>query len=160
MKLADLVALIAFHFRNLLSEGRTPELSWMWVRGTDRTGMQPTWWICSLKGMHSVGKRCVRTGEPSSRLMLKPCLLRTKPSFLSGASHVLEHTTDPARACNELMRVAHAGYIETPSPFYEQGYNYPNPKRGWPFHNWYVWLKNDDTLVFEPKTAGEHRYIL
>ncbi|NJB67074.1 SAM-dependent methyltransferase/predicted O-methyltransferase YrrM [Desulfobaculum xiamenense] len=30
-------------------------------------------------------------------------------------SHVLEHATDPQRACRELMRVARRGYIETPS---------------------------------------------
>jgi SAM-dependent methyltransferase len=30
-------------------------------------------------------------------------------------SHVLEHSTDPARACEEIMRVGRRGYIETPS---------------------------------------------
>jgi SAM-dependent methyltransferase len=30
-------------------------------------------------------------------------------------SHVLEHVDDPLEACNELMRVAKAGYLETPS---------------------------------------------
>lgn len=67
------------------------------------------------------------------------------------ASHVLEHTEDPAAACSELMRVAKAGYIETPSPFYEQGYNFPHPDRGWPFHRWFIWLRDDQTLIFEPK---------
>jgi SAM-dependent methyltransferase len=37
------------------------------------------------------------------------------------ASHVLEHVDDPEAACREIMRVAAAGYIETPSPFLEQG---------------------------------------
>ncbi len=69
------------------------------------------------------------------------------------ASHVLEHTQNPEAACRELMRIARAGYIETPSPFYEQGYNYPNPERGWPFHRWFVYLGEGDTLTFEPKTA-------
>ena len=31
------------------------------------------------------------------------------------ASHVLEHVDDPEAACGEMMRVAAAGYIETPS---------------------------------------------
>jgi SAM-dependent methyltransferase len=70
------------------------------------------------------------------------------------ASHVLEHTTDPAEACRELMRVGKAGYIETPDPFYEQGYGYPKKERGWSFHRWYVWLTADRTLVFEKKTEG------
>ncbi len=30
-------------------------------------------------------------------------------------SHVLEHTTNPQKACEELMRIAHRGYIETPT---------------------------------------------
>ena len=69
------------------------------------------------------------------------------------ASHVLEHTQDPASACKELMRIARAGYIETPSPFYEQGYNYPHQQRGWSFHRWFVYLGEGDTLTFEPKTG-------
>lgn len=68
------------------------------------------------------------------------------------ACHVLEHTDRPEAACRELMRVARAGYIETPSPFFEQGYNYPRPDRGWSFHKWFVWVDGDDALVFEPKT--------
>lgn len=35
------------------------------------------------------------------------------------ASHVLEHTEDPAKACKELMRVAKAGCIVCPSPMKE-----------------------------------------
>ncbi len=68
------------------------------------------------------------------------------------ACHVLEHTRDPALACAELQRVGKAGYIETPSPFYEQGYNYPRADRGWSFHRWFVWVRDGRTLVFEPKT--------
>jgi SAM-dependent methyltransferase len=30
-------------------------------------------------------------------------------------SHVLEHTQDPAKACEEIMRVSRRGYIETPT---------------------------------------------
>ena len=68
------------------------------------------------------------------------------------ACHVLEHAINPASACAELMRVSRAGYIETPSPFYEQGYNYPRPDRGWSFHRWFVFVGADDALIFEPKT--------
>ena len=68
------------------------------------------------------------------------------------ACHVLEHVDKPERACRELMRVARAGYVETPSPFFEQGYNYPKPDRGWSFHKWFVWADRHNTLVFELKT--------
>lgn len=36
------------------------------------------------------------------------------------ASHVLEHSKDPARFLNELMRVAKSGYIEVPDAFMER----------------------------------------
>jgi uncharacterized protein YbaR (Trm112 family)/SAM-dependent methyltransferase len=36
------------------------------------------------------------------------------------ASHVLEHSADPARFLNELQRVAKAGYIESPDAFMER----------------------------------------
>jgi len=36
------------------------------------------------------------------------------------ASHVLEHSTDPARFLGELQRVARAGYIEVPDAFMER----------------------------------------
>ncbi|MGQ0657569.1 MAG: hypothetical protein ACT4NU_05645 [Chromatiales bacterium] len=51
-----------------------------------------------------------------------------------------------------------SGYIETPDPFYEQGYGYPKRERGWSFHRWYVWLSADRTLIFEKKTeqAADH----
>jgi hypothetical protein len=68
------------------------------------------------------------------------------------AAHVLEHVQKPSNACREIMRVGRAGYIETPSPFYEQGYNYPHADRGWSFHRWFVFVEADKTLIFEPKT--------
>ena len=36
------------------------------------------------------------------------------------ASHVLEHSADPQSCLGELMRVARAGYIETPDAFFER----------------------------------------
>ena len=99
-------------------------------------------------------------GKPMQHLGL-PLLLATVESLpfkdktfdYVYASHVLEHTQNPESACRELMRIARAGYIETPSPFYEQGYNYPAAERGWSFHRWFVYLGEGDTLMFEPKTG-------
>src|SRR3989449_7982178 len=69
------------------------------------------------------------------------------------ASHVLEHVDDPSRACREIMRVGAAGYIETPSPFLEQGLALRDlePPETW-FHRWFVFSPDVDVLVFEPKT--------
>ena len=98
------------------------------------------------------GKPIKRLGRPLVLGTVESLPYKDKAFDYVYASHILEHTEDPATACEELMRIGGAGYIETPSPFYEQGYNYPHPDRGWSFHNWFVFLEEDDTLVFEPKT--------
>lgn len=46
-------------------------------------------------------------------------------------SHVLEHVEDPARVLAEISRVGRRGYIETPSPEFEQVH-------GHRFHRWLV----------------------
>lgn len=61
------------------------------------------------------------------------------------ASHVLEHSPDPARFLAELQRVARAGYIETPDAFMER----LNPYRD---HRLEV-TSRDGTLVIRKKTA-------
>lgn len=69
------------------------------------------------------------------------------------ASHVLEHVDDPSRACRELMRVGRAGYIETPSPFLEQGLGLAQHEASQhSFHKWLVFSPEACTLAFEPKT--------
>ena len=69
------------------------------------------------------------------------------------ASHVLEHVELPEVACGEIMRIGRAGYIETPSPFLEQGLALRGlePPENW-FHKWFVFSLASDLLVFEPKT--------
>ncbi len=69
------------------------------------------------------------------------------------AAHVLEHVDSPEPACREIMRVGCAGYIETPSPFLEQGLAWSDKE---PYesgvHKWFVFSLKADLLVFEPKT--------
>jgi SAM-dependent methyltransferase len=98
------------------------------------------------------GKPIQQVGLPLLLATVESLPFKDKTFDYVYASHVLEHTRDPASACKELMRIARAGYIETPSPFYEQGYNYPARERGWSFHRWFVYLGEGDTLTFEPKT--------
>jgi SAM-dependent methyltransferase len=72
------------------------------------------------------------------------------------ASHVLEHVEDPEWACQEVMRVGKAGYIETPAPFLEQGLalgDESSPTH-W-FHRWFVFSPFPGLLVFEPKSIAE-----
>ncbi len=61
------------------------------------------------------------------------------------ASHVLEHSTDPARFLSELQRVAKAGYIEVPDAFMER----INPYRD---HRLEI-TSRDDCLVIRKKSA-------
>lgn len=65
--------------------------------------------------------------------------------------HVLEHISDPAAACRELIRVARRGYIETPSKSTEYF-------AGHPTHKWLVSL-NDNVLCFEPITYFVSPYL-
>jgi uncharacterized protein YbaR (Trm112 family) len=61
------------------------------------------------------------------------------------ASHVLEHSTDPAAFLDELQRVGKAGYIETPDAFFEKICPYT-------FHRLEV-TENGDTLEITKKES-------
>ena len=74
------------------------------------------------------------------------------------ASHVLEHVEEPERACRDIMQVGKAGYIETPSPFLEQGLaltDESSPEH-W-FHRWFVFSPSPGRLAFEPKSVQDVR---
>jgi uncharacterized protein YbaR (Trm112 family) len=67
------------------------------------------------------------------------------------ASHVLEHTSDPDAFLGELMRVAKAGYIETPDAFFER----INP---FTYHRLEVTEEGDRLRIFKKgswRPAGE-----
>jgi SAM-dependent methyltransferase len=68
-------------------------------------------------------------------------------------SHVLEHVTDPASACEELMRVGKRGYIETPTRMSDIMFNYTHLED---HHRWHV-NKIGTTLIFIPWEAAERR---
>lgn len=64
--------------------------------------------------------------------------------------HVLEHVSTPGKACEELMRVAKRGFIETPWKGSEIFGGYPS-------HLWLISL-DSEKLVFEPRTYIEHPF--
>ncbi|MBK5222385.1 MAG: class I SAM-dependent methyltransferase [Acidimicrobiia bacterium] len=64
-------------------------------------------------------------------------------------SHVAEHVEDPVALCRELQRVAHSGYIETPSALAET--LLPEP-----FHQWKV-SRRGRRLVFARKSVSSKR---
>lgn len=61
-------------------------------------------------------------------------------------SHVAEHIEDVDKFCAELNRIAHGGYLETPSKVAELLRHAPN-------HRWYVSVGHDG-LRFEPTKEG------
>jgi len=53
-------------------------------------------------------------------------------------SHTLEDVRDPIRVCEELVRVAKAGYVEVPSRLEEQSPLGWHPGVGWTHHRWLI----------------------
>jgi hypothetical protein len=53
-------------------------------------------------------------------------------------SHTLEDVRDPLWVCEELSRVARAGYIEVPSRLEEQSFGFQGPWVGWGHHRWLI----------------------
>ncbi|HEX8105071.1 MAG TPA: methyltransferase domain-containing protein [Solirubrobacteraceae bacterium] len=53
-------------------------------------------------------------------------------------SHTLEDVRDPVHVCQELQRVARAGYVEVPSRLEEQAYGIQGPWVGWGHHHWLI----------------------
>jgi hypothetical protein len=58
-------------------------------------------------------------------------------------AQTLEDVRDPVWVCQELMRIAKAGYIETPSRVAEQSYGIQGPWTGWGHHHWLVETAED-----------------
>jgi SAM-dependent methyltransferase len=69
-------------------------------------------------------------------------------------SHVLEHVQNPAKACDEIMRVGHRGYIETPSRLSDFIFN--TVSLG--FHIWQV-DKINNKLIFRKYSKREKEGI-
>lgn len=71
------------------------------------------------------------------------------------ASHVFEHVESPRKAVDEINRLTERGYIETPSPTWEQ---LKGPKTFDPddIHKFYVWLDGDELNVISknPQTMN------
>ncbi len=59
-------------------------------------------------------------------------------------SHTLEDIRDPLLVCEELIRVARAGYIEVPSRLEEQSFGVHGPWVGWSHHRWLTDIEGDE----------------
>lgn len=91
--------------------------------------------------------------KPSGRLHIGDVedmhMFKDKEFDFSYCKHVLEHVIDPVKACNEIMRVSKAGYIETPATLWEAHF-------GRKYHKWTVEKYGNklvfSTNVFKPTT--------
>ena len=77
-----------------------------------------------------------------------PLPFKDKQFDFAYSHHVFEHLEDPATACREMMRIAKAGVIITPSYFAEIIF-------GRPYHRWLV-MDRDNTIFFFRKRAFEN----
>lgn len=62
-------------------------------------------------------------------------------------SHTLEDVRDPVWVCQELMRVARAGYIEVPSRLEEQAWGVQGHWVGWGHHHWLIDIDQDAASI-------------
>ena len=62
-------------------------------------------------------------------------------------SHTLEDVRDPVRVCEELRRVARAGYVEVPSRLEEQSPMADQPGVGWSHHRWLIDVDADAATI-------------
>lgn len=76
-----------------------------------------------------------RTGLPLMVCDLERLPCRDKAFDFIYCSHVLEHVQDPAKACEELMRVGKQGYVETPTRMSDIIFNYIRLQG---HHRWHV----------------------
>jgi hypothetical protein len=70
-------------------------------------------------------------------------------------SHTLEDIRDPVWVCQELQRVARAGYIEVPSRLEEQAWGVQGNFVGWTHHRWLIDVA-DARIDFTLKVHGIH----
>src|SRR6059058_2170825 len=62
-------------------------------------------------------------------------------------SHTLEDIRDPIWVCQELQRVAKAGYIEVPSRLEEQSRGVKGDWVGWGHHRWLIDIDPNQSLI-------------
>ena len=74
------------------------------------------------------------------------------------ASHILEHVEDPFAFCKELSRIGKRGYIEVPTPLFDNLVDGPNfVKYG---HKWWVTFDDgDDNIVINRKINVVNKFL-
>lgn len=71
-------------------------------------------------------------------------------------SHLLEDVRDPVWVCQEMMRIAKAGYVETPSRIVEQSLGVEHPRMAGYYHHRWLVEADGNTLSFRLKPHNLH----
>jgi len=67
--------------------------------------------------------------------------------------HIIEHILDPHKFCKELIRISKRGFIEVPTPFFD---NFVEGNSNPPPHGHVWWITFDDIeneMVFKPRLS-------
>lgn len=95
----------------------------------------------------------VRDARPFTKCDVQNLPFADKEFDFIYCSHLLEHVPDPAKACEELMRVGKRGYIETPTKTSDIMFNFLYLEK---HHKWHV-NALDNTLVFMEWLPSERK---
>ncbi len=95
----------------------------------------------------------VRDGRPFEVCSIEGLPYKDKEFDFIFCSHVLEHVSDPAKACEEIMRVGNRGYIETPTRTSDIMFNFTKIPG---HHKWHINILKD-SLIFMEWTDNERR---
>lgn len=88
----------------------------------------------------------VKDGRPFTVCSVEAMPFEDKEFDFIYCSHLLEHVSDPAKACEELMRVGKRGYIETPTRTSDIMFNFLNLQD---HHKWYIYIINNTVIFLE-----------
>lgn len=97
---------------------------------------------------HRGGNSLVQDERPLFVADLEKLPFSDKQFDFAYCSHVLEHVSTPSLACNEIMRIAKRGYIETPTRISDVMFNYTY------IHSWHIAMVGN-SLIFMPYSQRE-----
>jgi len=95
------------------------------------------------------GKVKIPRGKKFVKCNVEKMPFKNKEFDYAYCRQVLEHTHYPEKACAEIIRIAKAGRIETPSYFSEILF-------GWKYHKWLI-VERANKLFFFQKRQNEDR---
>jgi len=104
------------------------------------------------KTSHRTGK-LVKDERPFVKCSVENMSFKNKDFDFVYCSHILEHVQNPAKACDELMRIGKRGYIETPTKTSDILFNI---ERGEEHHHWYITAVGK-SLIFAELSDQEKR---